>query len=467
MLKPRRHLELLPYQHTGVDFITEHRRGNLFAGMGMGKTIAALMASDCISLLEQQRPTLILGPLRVARDTWPDEAHKWDAFKHIEIQPITGDKRQRLAALNKDRQFFSTNYEQLPWLVHEWMERWPYANVIADESTRLKNFRTKQGGMRAHSLARVAHTLVKRWVNLTGTPVPNGLKDLWGQMWYIDKGARLGTTYTAYMERWFGRGYDGVVRPFPHAHKEITNLIKDVSLTLDPKDYFDLREPIVRQIRVKLPDEARKLYDEMENEMFIKLQDMTEIEALNSLSLTSKLQQLANGAIYAPAPNWKQVHDAKLEALESIESEANGMPLLVAYQFKSDLERIRKAFPKSVLLSEPKGMAAFKAGDSPMGLAHPASMGHGIDGLQEITNILVRFGHDWNHEHRAQMLERIGPMRQLQSKMDRNVFVFDIVAEDTIDLDVIESHEAKRSAQEQLLLACKRRKDAHTDELAA
>ena len=295
-------------------------------------------------------------------------------------------------------------------------------------------------------------------LNLTGTPGAKGLKDLWGQQWFVDRGQRLGRTHTAFQRRWFMPKWSGHgTQPMPHAAKEIYELLGDVCLTIDPKDYFDLKEPIVKIVPITLPKAARIAYKELEKEMYTKLLTGEEIEVDNANQVTGKCRQLANGAIYTKHPEWVGVHEEKIEALRSIQNESGGMPLLVAYEFQSDLARLLKAFPGSVELRTKSGMARFLAGDSPIGLAHPASMGHGIDGLQDVTNILVRFGRNWRTSHGLQMLERIGPMRQLQAGYDRNVFVYDIVAEDTVDEDIIASNIADCSAQDALLNALKRR----------
>jgi hypothetical protein len=293
---------------------------------------------------------------------------------------------------------------------------------------------------------------------LTGTPSPNGLKDLWGQTWFLDRGERLGRTYGAFKQRWFKPSWSGHgIEPMPHSDREIHEAIQDICLTVDPKDYFDLKDPIVAQIRVTLPPAARAVYKELEKEMFYEFSTTEKIEAFNAAALTNKCRQLANGAVYTDYPQWRGVHDAKIEALESIVSESGSSSVLVAYSFKSDLARIKKAFPKAVELSTDDGMRSFRSGNAGMGLAHPKSMGHGIDGLQTVCNTLVRFGHDWNLGERMQMLERVGPMRQLQSGFDRPVFVYDIVATDTIDELMLEAHANKRSVQDALLEACKRR----------
>lgn len=448
-----------PAQRPMIPWLREHKRCALWAGMGIGKTSAALYALELMRLTGEigDAPTLVVAPMRVARDGWYAEAQKWAQFHDLEIVPLTGSPAERKKKLGAKADIFTVSYETAPWLVEQYLERWPYRQVIADESDRLKGFRTRQGGMRARNLARVAHNLTDRWVNLTGTPAPNGLKDLWGQTWYLDKGERLGRTYSAFMDRWFRPKWNGEgVEPMPHAEAQIHAQVRDICLTIDPHDYFDLREPIVTTVKVPLPAAARAIYKQLERDMFARLADGGEVEAFNAAALTNKCLQLANGAVYTDYPQWSAIHDEKIEALRSIQAESGGTPLLVAYQFKSDLARLLAAFPKAVCLADTAGMQAFRRGDAPIGLAHPASMGHGIDGLQLVTNILVRFGHDWNLGTRMQMLERIGPMRQVQAGFDRAVFVYDLVAEDTIDEDVVAAHAAKRGVQDALLYAARR-----------
>jgi hypothetical protein len=453
-------LVLRPIQRPMIDFARANKRCAIWAGMGSGKTSAMEYLIVLLTLLGEveSEPWLVLGPMRVARDTWPEDMARWSQFADLRIVPLTGTPAQRLDRLQTKADIYTLSYELAPWLVSHYGAKWPFRYVIADESDRLKGFRTRQGGKRSNSLGRIAHNLTDRWINLTGTPSPNGLKDLWGQTWFLDKGERLGRTYSAFQDRWFRPTWSGWgVEPMPHSDKEIHAALEDICITVDPKDYFDLAEPIVTQIKVKLPEAARKIYKALEKELFAKLETGEQVEVFNAAALTNKCLQLANGAVYTTYPEWAGVHDEKIEALRSIMAESGGTPLLVAYSFKSDCARIKRAFPQAVELSTDDGMRAFRSGNAPIGLAHPKSMGHGIDGLQSVTNILVRFGHDWNLGERMQMLERIGPMRQLQGGFDRPVWVYDIVASDTIDEDVIGAHIMKRGVQDALLEAMKRR----------
>jgi len=443
-----------------MQHISEHNRCAVWAAMGMGKSAAVLHALRGIGLLEQA-PALIVAPKRVARDTWPGEAGKWDTFDET-IVPIMGSQTQRFQAMGRKSNFYSINYEQIPWLVQHHGRNWPYRTIVADESTRLKGMRSLQGGKRTQALAKVAWLpQVERFIELTGTPAPNGMKDLWGQLWYLDHGARLGRTYSAFSQRWFQRAWDGFgIEPLPFAQDQIQALIADLCITIDPRDYIKIDQPIETDIFVDLPDKARDLYREMEKRMFIELKHdlgTHEVEAVNAAGRTNKCLQLANGAVYHDRErNWTEVHNAKIEALESIVEEANGMPVVVCYQFVSDFERIRKHFPKALGIDE-IDMAGWGKGHYPMLVVHPASAGHGIDGLQYGTNIWIDFSSGWNLEHDDQAIERIGPMRQFQAGLERPVYRYRVMARDTVDSLVAERRSSKRSVQAILLESMKRR----------
>jgi SNF2 family DNA or RNA helicase len=440
------------------DHILDVPRCAIWAGMGMGKTTSTLNALDALSLVDGN-PVLVLAPKRVALSTWPEEARKWDHLQGMSLMPVVGSEPERRAALRFDSQIHTMNYENLEWLVAYWGDRWPYRTVVSDESTKLKSFRLRQGGKRAQALGKVSHSKIKRFVQLTGTPSPNGLVDLWGQAWFLDAGQRLGRTFTAFRDRWFAASPDGYgIKPLPFAQEQIQDRLRDLCLTVDAKDWFDLKEPIVNNIYVDLPMRARKHYAEMEKEMFTQIESH-EVEAFGAAARTIKCLQIANGAAYVGESNteWKELHDAKLEALESIIEEAAGAPVLVAYHFKSDLARLQRAFPKGRALdADPGTIKAWNEGRIPVLFAHPASAGHGLN-LQDGGNIMVYFGHWWNLEERMQILERIGPTRQMQAGYDRPVFVHNIIARDTVDELVIQRVESKREVQDLLLEAMKRR----------
>lgn len=470
---------LRPYQAIAIKHFADNPRSALFARPGMGKSSSALALLDYLYLAGETHPTLIIAPLRVAAYTWPKESRKWADFHHLEISPVVGTLKERLAALADDVPIYTTNYEQLPWLIEHFGDRWPFRTVIADESTKLKNVRvsvrrTKDGrayiqneggSNRAGILAKVSHKHVRRFHELTGTPTSNGLKDLWGQLFFIDRGERLGLNYGAFEDRWFYRVMKhrndkyGELVLRPGAEEEINRRIGDVCLALDPKDWFpDLLEPLRFTVTVGMPPKARELYRKMEKELYIEIAGKG-VEAFTTSSMNMKCRQLAAGAVYTDdtATTWAEVHTEKIKALEDIAEEAGGMPLLVAYQFKSDLARLLAAFPKGVDLATKAGLAKFMAGEAPYGFGHPQSIGFGYDGMQDITNIIVFFSSDFNLEYREQIIERIGPVRQLQSGHKRKVLIYDIMADDTIDEVVGMRLETKCSVQEAFFTAMKKK----------
>jgi SNF2 family DNA or RNA helicase len=454
-----------PYQHAIVDHIIDTKRCGVWAGMGLGKTASVFRALSILNLVEPVFPALVVAPLRVARSTWPDEAKKWEEFEGLRVQNIHGNIASRGRAIHgletgDAADVYTINYENLPWLVDTFGDNWPFKTVVADESTKLKGFRLRQGTLRARKLAQVAHRFCNRFIELTGTPAPNGLADLWGQAWFIDAGIRLGRTYDDFSQRWFQRSFDGYgMDPLPYAQEQIEAKLRDVCISLNAADYFNLRIPIVNLLYVDLPADARKLYDEMERVMYTEIEEH-QVEAFNAAARTNKCLQLANGAAYVDenAKDWKEVHDVKIQALEEVIEEAAGMPVLVAYNFRSDLDRLRLAFPQGRILDKnPQTIRDWNTGKIPVLFAHPASAGHGLN-LQDGGNIIVYFGHDWNLENYMQILERIGPVRQLQAGHNRPVFIHHIIARNTVEEVVMERMESKREVQDLLLEAMKRRK---------
>lgn len=456
----RKAFEPRPYQKLIIDHILDTPRCAVWSGMGTGKTVATLTALEILRMVDDG-PVIVVAPLRVAIGTWPDEVLKWEHLKDVNVSVITGSEKERIAAVRAPSYIYATNYEQLVWLVAYWGDKWPYTTVVLDESTKVKSFRLRQGGKRAQALGSIAHTRIKRLIELTGTPASNGLKDLWGQAWFVDAGNRLGRTFSAFSQRWFTPDRSGFgMAPVPTAQVEIQDRLRDVCLTIEAKDWFDLRVPIITNIEVDLPAKARKHYKEMEKEMFTSLDTGHEVEAFNAAAKTQKCLQIANGAMYTGggAVEWTELHRAKLEALDSIIEEAAGMPVLVAYHFKSDLARLLKAFPQGRQLDKnPQTIRDWNKGKIPVLFAHPASAGHGLN-LQDGGNIIVFFGINWNLEEHLQIIERIGPTRQLQAGYDRPVFIYRIIARATVDELVLERLETKRAVQDILMAAMKRRK---------
>lgn len=427
--------------------------------MGSGKSVSTLTAIDNLSLVEEVYPVLIIAPKRVAISTWPIEVEKWSHLKHLKVSVIEGTPKQRIAAVAKNSDLFTINYEGLPWLVDHLDGEWPYRMIIADESTRLKGFRTRQGGKRARALGLVAFKS-ERFIGLSGTPVSQGIIDIWGQAYFVDRGTRLGKTFTAFSNRWFRSirvGQDAFavkLDPYDHSQKEIEEKLSDICLSLDARDHFDITAPIVNTIRVTLPEDAYFQYQEMEQEMYVSLHD---VEAQNAASKTIKCLQMANGSLYIDDKgNWEEIHDQKLQALDSIIEESAGMPILVVYNFKSDLARLKKRYPQGKVMDQnPKTITDWNAGKIPLLFLHPKSAGHGLN-LQDGGNTLAFFSLDWNLEERLQVIERIGPVRQAQAGHNRPVFIHYIIADKTIDEVVLARVNEKRTVMESLMEAMRR-----------
>lgn len=445
-----------------MDHFNQRPRCALWAKPGMGKTLLTLTHLEILHRAwGESQPTLVLAPLRVARDTWATEAGRWRHLQGLDVVPVVGDPDKRRAALRRDAPVYVTNYEQLPWLVDHLGTRWPFATVVADEAVKLKGFRLRQGTERAQALGKMAHTQVKRFIQLTGTPASNGLEDLWGQMWFLDAGQRLGRTFSAFQSRWFrpqprgGQQQFTKWEPTEFAADEIHERLADLCLTLDPKDWFDLREPIVNVIEVELPASARSKYRDLERELFTMIGD-SEVEVFNAAALSNKCLQLANGAAYLDAERygagtWAEVHREKLDALQELMDATGDDPLLVSYEFKSDRDRILREWPDALDLADERQLAQAKAGKGKLWLGHPQSIGEGIDGLQEHCNQVVFFGQTWRLDLFDQIIERVGPMRQLQAGKDRNVFVHMIVARGTVDEVIVSRRDGKRSVQSALM----------------
>lgn len=442
-----------PWQKPMMSHILDLRRCNLWSPMGSGKTSAVSTALDVLRFTSSNFfPILVLAPLRVARGVWPAEIRNFDHLKYLRVSPIVGDAEERLRALKVGADVYTMNYENLPWLVDK---AFPFRTVIADESTRLKNFRLRQGGIRAAALAQVARK-TDRWVNLTGTPSPNGLKDLWGQQWFVDFGQRLGNSWTAFKERWFDYDqYTMELSPKSFAESQIIGALKDCTLSIEMKDYIDIKDPIVSNVYVELPDKCKKQYKELERAMYVRLAEQVELTALNAAALTTKCLQFAAGAVYhTEDKQYAIVHDQKLDALESIVEETGGANLMVFYWWKHDLERIKKRFKWAREIRTNQDEKDWNEGRIHLGLAHPMSAGHGLN-LQHGGNRIVWFSKWWSLETYAQANERLGPLRQMQSGYNRSVFHYHITVRGTVDELVDERLQSKAAVQDILIRAMK------------
>ncbi|MGL4641062.1 MAG: SNF2-related protein [Shewanella sp.] len=453
-----------PYAARVHAHFDEYPRCALWAAPGMGKTVLVL---DYLNTLYNVRktetaPTLILGTKRVAQTVWGREATKWAHLKALKVITLvgTGDTiRATLKKLPKNTHAVVVNYEALPTVVDYYESNglpFPFAAVVADESSKLKGFRTRQGSVRIGRLRPHAHTAVNRWINLTGTPASNGLQDLWGQMWFIDQGKRLGPSYTRFEERFFtfrqygGHAFARERTILPGADTEIHNLVSDVCLTLRPQDWFDIDQPRVNVVEVELPLLARTIYRKVERDFFAELESGCEVEAVNAAVKSAKCLQMASGTVYLEDGKTEVLHRAKIEALQDLLDECYG-PVLVAYHFKSDLAHLKEHFKDALDLSTDAGLTDALKGRGKVWLANPASFAHGVDGLQNHCHTVAFFGLIWSLENHDQFIERVGPMRQKQACTGRQTEVHYIVARKTVDEVVMARLRDKASVQQALL----------------
>ena len=432
----------------------------MWAGMGVGKTVTSLTFLNNLWDVGEHSKSLVLAPKRVAKNVWPYEAEKWRHLNNIEVSAVIGTPEERRAALRADANVFTINYENIPWLLEELgRTRWPFANIIADEATKLKGFRLTQGKARARYIGSIAHHgRVNRWINLTGTPAPNGLQDLWGPTWMLDGGERLGRSYSAFMERYFRNkwGSQWGVELMPFSDQLIHDKIDDICMSVEHE--LDVHKPIVSNIIVDLPRKAKRLYDDMEKKMFAEI-GTYDVEVMNQANKSMKCLQIASGACYVDdQKNWETIHDAKIEALESVINEFAGMPILLAYWWKPTLIRLQKHFGKRLVYLDDKKSTedAWNRGDIPILAAHPQSAGHGLN-LQDGGNVICYFDQWWNLELDQQIFERIGPVRQAQSGHNRPVYRVNLIGRDTTDVTVIHRMKTKASVQESLIHAAMKR----------
>lgn len=457
------------YQTLAIEHIISTPRCAVWAGMGMGKTVSTLTAMAGLKSRGERRRTLLLAPLRVARTTWPEEAMKWEHLADLRVAHCCGDtpaKRTKLlnAALAADADVICINYESLPWLIEQFgagKRPWPFDCYVADESRKLSGFRPRQGTKRAKLLYQMSRHADARFIQLTGTPAPKGLMDLFGQLYFLDDGARLGRTFTAWTQSYFNEfalDYNVTLyTPKKGALVQVMQRVKDLCLTLKPEDYFDLRAPQSTTVAVDLPADARQFYDELERELIAEIAGLG-VRAMNSAVLSGKLLQVTSGAVYVASGSheFQELHTAKLDALDSLVEELGGEPLIVVYKWKSDLARLRQRFPKARELRTPQDEADWNAGKIDMLLLHPASAGHGLN-LQHGGRNMCWFSVDFDLELYQQVRERIGPVRQLQSGYDRIVREYYLLARDTIDELAMQRLEGKALTQDELMAYAKRR----------
>ena len=408
------------YQQKAVNFQCTHPNSMLWLDMGLGKTVITLTSLAHLIRTSFLRGVIIVAPIRVIRLVWRQEAAKWEHTKHLKFSMVTGTKDQRTRALLRPADICMINYENLGWL-GETLQTYfvkkdkplPFNGMVWDEISKCKNSATN----RVKAVKKILDKF--DWITgLTGTPASNGYKDLHGQFLVVDKGQRLGVSKTQFKTRFYRKVGPYKEVPYEDTEDTIKKLIGDITLEMSAEDYNPLPDLMVNNIEIEMPDNLRARYEKMEKEFFLVLDSGKEVEAFNQAALTNKCLQFSNGAMYPVAgmPLWEPVHDLKLEALEDIIEDANGSPILCAYAYRSDAQRIMERFKHldPINLTECKSessltnaMHRWKTGDCQLMIGHPASMGHGIDGLQKNGHILVWYGLNWSLDLYEQFNARV------------------------------------------------------------
>ena len=443
------------YQTYATDFILEHPVSAVFLDMGLGKSVITLTAIFDLCLDSfLVRKVLVIAPLRVAADTWPGEIEKWDHLRGLTYSVAVGSEAQRKAALLQRVSVYIINRENVQWLVEDSGLPFDYDMVVIDELSSFKSYQAK----RFRALLKV-RPRVKRIVGLTGTPSSNGLMDLWAEIGILDGGERLGRFIGRYREAYFKAGsmnpQTGVVFqyvPRPGAEEQIYGKIADITISMKAMDYLHMPDCVPAWHYVEMDKKERKLYDMLRKDLIIPLKD-ADIDAANAASLTGKLLQMANGAVYDENSAVREIHQRKLEKLEDLIEAANGQSVLVAYWFKHDRQRIMEHLAKQRIpvrdIKSSTDIKDWNAGNIPVALIHPASAGHGLN-IQQGGHILIWFGLTWSLELYQQTNARL--WRQGQTDV---VTIHHIITKDTVDEDVMAALEQKDMTQEKLISAVK------------
>lgn len=422
-----------------------------FLDMGLGKTAITLTAINDLKYNRFAiRKALVIAPKKVAEATWTNEADKWQHLQHLRIQPVLGDKNKRIRSLNTPGDIYVINRDNVVWLTEYYRNAWPFDLVVIDELSSFKNHQAKR--FKALSWIR-PH--IKRVIGLTGTPAPNGLMDLWAQIYLLDQGERLGKNITQYRNRYFDKNYNGFgYTPKPGADEAIRQKISDICISMKAEDYLELPDAITNVIPIVLDDKAKKQYEKFEKEMLLQLEG-TEITATSAAVLTGKLLQLCNGAIYDSERNVHEIHGNKIEAFNELIEQLNGKPTLVFYNYQHDLTRIHKALEKSGLrireLKTPQDQLDWNEGKIDILLAHPASAAYGLN-LQDGGNHITWFSLPWSLELYQQANGRLHRQGQKQK-----VILHHLVVQGGADEDVMAALEGKAATQDKLLEALKAR----------
>lgn len=439
------------YQTRAKDFILEHPKAGMLLEMGLGKTVITLTAIDVLinELFEVDR-VLVIAPKRVAEDTWTREHAKWDHLRHLRVSKVLGSPEQRRRALAVDADIYVIGRDNVVWLVEQCRQDWPFGMVVIDELSSFKNPQAK----RFRALKKVIPK-ASRVVGLTGTPSANGLMDLWAEIYLLDRGERLGHTLGAYREKYFRPGArNGYVvfkwEPLRGSREKIEAAISDICISMSADDYLTLPKRIDNLIPVKLSPQEMKQYKTMEAEQLLHIDD-EDVVALNAAAVMTKLLQIANGSVYSHEGNVVRLHDAKLEALLEI-IDTTDSPVLIFYSYKHDLAAIKAAIPGARTLDGPEDIAEWNAGRVQVLLAHPASVGYGLN-LQEGGHVIVWYGLTWSLELYQQANARL--YRQGQGKP---VIIHHLIAEGTVDEQVMRALQEKDMSQAALMAALKERR---------
>tara|TARA_Y100000361_G_scaffold154355_1_gene179931 strand:+ start:7524 stop:8873 length:1350 start_codon:yes stop_codon:yes gene_type:complete len=432
------------YQIKASNFILKNKKAALWIDMGLGKTISTLTALSELLSSNKTNKILIIAPLRVAQHTWPNEIKTWEHTKHLEYEMLCGlSPEKRKKAIFSKKQIHIINRENVSWLVEILGQKlWHYDCVVIDESSSFKSHSSK----RWKSMRKVIGK-IERMIQLTGTPAPNSLMDLWPQMYLLDKGERLENTRGKFLEKYctiIGNPQWNQYKVLPKRAEAIYKKVSDIVLRMCAEDYLELPDKVSSNIYTTLPAKARKVYDDMQKH-FIASFDEGEVLAVNAAVQIGKLLQIANGSIYFQEKSYTTVHDEKINALVDLVSTVNEN-ILIAYSYRSDLNRIKKALPQAVELDKSNTtIDRWNKKQIPVLLAQPASAGHGLN-LQEGGNVIIWFGLSWSLELYEQFNARLH--RQGQKKPVR---IIHILTEDTADKAVLETLQEKRSSQDALL----------------
>lgn len=433
------------YQVRGVEFALSTPKCALWLDLGLGKTVTTLTTiADLVDSLSVHK-VLVIAPLRVAKSVWKQEAANWSHLNHLRFSLVVGTKQQRERALTADADVYVTNRENVKNLVTKYKRNWPFDMVVIDESSSFKSSKSQR-----FKALRKVNDLVDRLIELTATPSSNGLIDVWAQIALLDNGQRLGRTMSAFKNRYFESDYMGYSWTLKKGCDVIIRQqIADLVLTMRAEDYLEMKEPVSVTVPVTLPAKCRDDYKTLEKEFIAEI-DGEEVASISAAALANKLLQMCNGAVYREDKTFIELHDGKLDALAEL-VEQNDEPMLVAYNYKSDLARLRERFPDaSVLGKDTDTIHRWNRGEIPMLLAHPASAGHGLN-LQKGGSLIVWFGLNWSLELYQQFNGRLN--RQGQTKVVRIVH---LVAQGCIDEKVVKAIEAKAKTQNDLLNALKR-----------